>query len=247
MLVDPNNRLVAGMLEREWNDKLRALAKAQEERERGQQEDRLAFDDAIRDRLVAMTADFKTLWRDRGLPNRERKRLLAYVIEDVTLVKLPEEGTAKIHVRFKGGRTETLTAENPKSSAQQVKTPPNVVELVDKLLDDHIYPEVAAILNEQGIHPGGWHAGAALTPSSPLCVSPILPRIQAPLRYDRLRDRGMLTKSEAAARLGISESTLTRWVEHGLVTRRAYNAHAHLYEVPGKYAGQTLQPLGPAH
>ena len=63
-----------------------------------------------------MTADFKTLWRDRGLPNRERKRLLAYVIEDVTLVKLPEEGTAKIYIRFKGGRTETLTAENPKSS-----------------------------------------------------------------------------------------------------------------------------------
>ena len=32
MLVDPNNRLVADTLEREWNDKLRALAKAQEER-----------------------------------------------------------------------------------------------------------------------------------------------------------------------------------------------------------------------
>jgi hypothetical protein len=35
MLVDPNNRLVADTLEREWNDKLRALGKAQEERERG--------------------------------------------------------------------------------------------------------------------------------------------------------------------------------------------------------------------
>ena len=234
MLVDPNNRLVAGTLEREWNDKLRALAKAQEERERGQQEDRLAFDNAIRDRLVAMTADFKTLWRDRGLPNRERKRLLAYVIEDVTLVKLPEEGTAKIHVRFKGGRTETLTAENPKSSAQQVKTPPNVVELVDKLLDDHIYPEVAAILNEQGIHPGGSaRRGCADAQFTALRVAYLAHEYKLRSRYDRLRDRGMLTKAEAAARLGISESTLTRWVEHGLVTRCAYNAHAHLYEVPG--------------
>ena len=234
MLVDPNNRLVAGTLEREWNDKLRALAKAQEERERGQQEDRLAFDDAIRDRLVAMTADFKTLWRDRGLPNRERKRLLAYVIEDVTLVKLPEEGTAKIYVRFKGGRTETLTAENPKSSAQQVKTPPNVVELVDKLLDDHIYPEVAAILNEQGIHPGGSaRRGCADAQFTALRVAYLAHEYKLRSRYDRLRDRGMLTKAEAAARLDISESTLTRWVEHGLVTRCAYNAHAHLYEVPG--------------
>ena len=92
MLVDPSNRLVADTLEREWNDKLRALAPAQEERERERQKDRVAVDDAIRQRLVAMTTDFKTLWHDPSLPNRERKRLLAYIIEDVTLVKLPTEG-----------------------------------------------------------------------------------------------------------------------------------------------------------
>jgi DNA invertase Pin-like site-specific DNA recombinase len=155
MLVDPNNRLVADTLEREWNDTLRALAKAQEERERGRHEDRLALDDTVRDRLVAMTTDFNTLWRDPGLPNRERKRLLAHVIEDVTLLKLPAEGTTRIHVRFKGGRTETLTEDNPKSSAQQVKTHPQVVDLVDKLLDDHTCSEIADLLNEQGIRPGG--------------------------------------------------------------------------------------------
>jgi hypothetical protein len=42
----------------------------------------------------------------------------------------------------------------------------------------------------------------------------------------------MLTKTEAAVRLGIHESTLVRWAESGLVTRHAYNAHAYLYEAP---------------
>jgi DNA invertase Pin-like site-specific DNA recombinase len=234
MLVDPNNRLVASTLEREWNDKLRAVAKAQEERERGQQEDRLAFDDTIRDRLIAMTTDFKTLWRDPSLPNRERKRMLAYIIEDVTLVKLPAEATTRIHVRFKGGRTETLTTQNPKSSAQQVKTPPKVVELVDKLLDDHIYSEIADILNEQGIHPGGSaRRGCADAPFTALRVAYLAHEYKLRSRYDRLRDRGMLTKAEMAAHLGICESTLIRWVEHGLVTRHAYNGHAYLYEAPG--------------
>src|SRR4051812_32227706 len=60
-------------LEREWNDKLRALAQAQEERERERQKDSIAVDDATCARLVAMTTDFKTLWRDPTLPNRERK------------------------------------------------------------------------------------------------------------------------------------------------------------------------------
>lgn len=155
MLVDPGNRLVADTLEREWNDKLRMLADAREERERALREDRLALDDAIRDRLVAMTDNFKTVWRDPALPNRERKRLLAYLVEDVTLLKFPAEGETRIHIRFRGGRTETLTTRNPKSSAQQVKTPPEVVEMVDKLLDDHICAEIAEILNARGIRPGG--------------------------------------------------------------------------------------------
>ncbi len=52
-------------------------------------------------------------------------------------------------------------------------------------------------------------------------------------RYGRLRDRGMLTKAEIIARLGICESTLKRWVEHGLVARHAYSGQAYLYETPG--------------
>jgi len=236
MLVDPSNRLVADTLESEWNDKLRALAQAREERERGRKEDQLVLDDAIRERLVAMTTDFQRLWTDPGAPNRERKRLLAYIIEDVTLIKLPAEGITKIHVRFKGGKTETLTALNPKSSAQQVKTPPKIVELVDKLLDDHTYSNIADLLNEQGLRPGGSaRPGRGDARFTALRVGYLVNRYGLRSRYDRLRDRGMLTKKEATARLGIHESTLVRWAQHGIITRHAYNAHAYLYEAPGPH------------
>ncbi len=233
MLVDPANRLVADTLERGWNDKLRALASAQEERERGRQQDQFALDDAIRDRLVAMTTDFATLWRDPSLPNRERKRLLAFIIEDITLVKLATEGTTKVHVRFRGGMTETLTTQNPKSSAQQVKTQQAVIELVDELLDDHVYSEIAEILNQRGIRPGGSarrdKADALFTD---LRVAYLIHHYRLRSRYDRLRDRGMLTKTEITARLGITECTLKRWVDHGLVARQAYSGQAYLYEAP---------------
>jgi DNA invertase Pin-like site-specific DNA recombinase len=235
MLVDPNNRLVADTLEHEWNEKLRSLAAANDERERGRKQDGLALDDAIRDRLAAMTTDFKTLWQDRSLPNRERKRLIAHIIEDVTLVKLPDAGVTRIHVRFKGGRTEMLTANNPKSSAQQVKTNPEVVEMVDKLLDTHIYPEIAAILNDRGIHPGGSaRRGQAEARFTALRVAYLAHQYELRPRYDRLRAQGMLSRPEAALRLGICESTLVRWAEHGLIRKHAYNAHAHLYELPEK-------------
>lgn len=234
MLVDPSNRLVADTLEAEWNQKLRSLAKAREERERGRQEDQLVLDEAIRERLIAMTTDFNKLWADPNTPNRERKRLLAYLIEDATLIKFPAEGTTKIHVRFKGGKIETLTTVNPKSSAQQVTTSPKIVELVDKYLEDHTYLEIADLLNEQGLRPGGsarpGQRDARFTASR---VGYLVHRYRLRSRYDRLRDRGLLTKKEAAARLGIHESTLIKWAEHGIVIRHAYNARAYLYEAPG--------------
>ena len=232
MLVDPNNRLVADTLEAEWNDKLRTLSQAREERERGRQQDQLILNDAIRQRLVAMTTQFKELWDDPGTPNRERKRLLAYIIEDATLIKLPMEGITKIHVRFKGGKTETLMALNPKSSGQQVKTPPTIVEMVDKLLDNYIYSEIADILNQRGLRPGGSaRPGCNSARFTALRVAYLTHRYALRSRYDRLRKRGMLTKVEAAARLGIHQLTLVRWAEYGILQRHAYNAHAYLYEL----------------
>jgi DNA invertase Pin-like site-specific DNA recombinase len=233
MLVDPNNRLVADTLEGEWNEKLRGLAKAREDREHAREQDQLVLDEAVRERLIAMTADFNKLWADPATPDRERKRLLAHIVEDVTLIKMPAEGTTKIHVRFKGGKIQTLTTMSPKSSAQQVKTQPGIVELVDKLLDKHIYSEIAELLNEQGHRPGGSaRRGRHDDRFTTLRVAYLAHRYGLRSRYDRLRDRGMLTKREAAARLNIHETTLTRWAEHGLVTRHAYNAHYYLYEIP---------------
>jgi hypothetical protein len=164
---------------------------------------------------------------------KTRKRLLAYIIEDATLIKLPTEGITKIHVRFKGGKTETLTAINPKSSAQQVQTPQAIVELVDKLLDNHIYSEIAEILNQQGLRPGGSaRPGCSGARFTALRVAYLTHRYALRSRFDRLRERGMLTKAEAAARLGIHRLTLVRWAEYGIVKRHAYNAHAYLYDLP---------------
>jgi hypothetical protein len=145
--------------------------------------------------------------------------MLAHIVEDVTLVKMPEKGATTVHVRFKGGMTETITTANPKSSPQQLKTQPTVVELVDKLLDDHIYSEIADTLNEQGLHPGGSvRPGKQNTRFTALRVAYLAKTYGLRSRYDRLRDRGMLTKEELADRLGVHVCTVIRWGDFGIVT-----------------------------
>lgn len=235
MLVDPNNRLVADTLESEWNGKLRALAEARETRERARERDQIILDDAIRQQLVAMTTDFRRLWDNPDTPNRERKRLLAYIIEDVTLIKIPAERITRLHVRFKGGKTETLTASNPRSSAQQVQTQAEIVELVDQLLDDHAYSEIANILNERDLRPGGsGRPGRGADCFTPKRVAYLVHTYNLRSRFDRLRDRGMLNRKEMADRLRIHEQTVDRWAECGIIKAHFYNDHGwQLYEAPG--------------
>jgi DNA invertase Pin-like site-specific DNA recombinase len=234
MMVDPGNRLVADTLEADWNDKLRTLATARDERERARRADQIAIDDALRERLSTMTTNFRQLWLDAATSNRDRKRMLAHIIEDATLVKIPREGTTRIHIRFTGGHTASLTTVNPKASWQKVKTPPEIVQLVDRLLDDHLYAGIADILNAQGLQPGGaaWPGkhGAQFTA---LRVQYLVHTYSLRSRYDRLRARGLLTKEELAERLRVHPCTLTRWAQHGIVNAHAYNGHAWLYEDPG--------------
>jgi hypothetical protein len=172
---------------------------------------------------------------DPSTPHRERKRLLAHLIEDATLVKIPAEGITKIHVRFKGGKTETLTALNPKSSAQRIQTQPEVVTLVDQLLDAHVYSEIAAMLNERGFRPGGSaRPGRAADRFTAKRVAYLMHTYGLSSRYDRLRRRGMLNRREMAERLGIHEQTVDQWAKHGIIKAHFYNDHGwQLYELPG--------------
>lgn len=234
MMVDPQNRLVADSLEAEWNHKLRSLAAAREEFERQRSSQSGRLDEASIERMSTLASDFQRLWNDPQTPARERKRMVAHIVEDVTLVKLPDDRITRIHVRFQGGRTETLTTSNPKSSAEMVRTPPDIVVAIDELLDEHVYEEIAEILNDQHKRPGGSaRPGREDHRFTARIVEYVVHAYKLRSRFDRLRARGMLTTTEMAERLGVAACTLLRWAEHGLVVRHAYNGHAYLYEDPG--------------
>ncbi len=84
MHVDPANRLVADSLEAEYNEKLRALGQAQDNYEQQCIDDRKVLSEVHRKQLFSLTQDFPAIWSDPKTPHRERKRMLALLIEDVT-------------------------------------------------------------------------------------------------------------------------------------------------------------------
>jgi hypothetical protein len=96
MQVDPDNRLVAATLEADWNNKLRALADAEQEYERQRQADIAQVDAQQREQIMALARDFPRLWQDPDTPDRERKRIARLLLEDVTLTKRKEMADATL-------------------------------------------------------------------------------------------------------------------------------------------------------
>ena len=223
--VDPDNRLVASSLEAEWNEKLRRLAEAEQTYERQSQADNTQVSEDHRNKILNLSADFPRLWHDPGTPNRERKRMVRLLIEDVTIRK---EQEILLQVRFRGGKTTTLTIPRSLGYCQARKQSPELLREMDRLLDDYNYEDVARILNEKGFRTGG---GVALTSSG---VSYIRIAYGLKSRFDRLRERGLLTMSEVSSKLGLSVETVYRHQQLGILRAHPYDGQNRcLFEDPG--------------
>jgi hypothetical protein len=213
--VDPDNRLVADSLEAEWNDKLRALSQAQEEYERQRQADEAMLSAEERQRIAALATDFPALWQAPSTCDQDRKRMLRLLIEDVTLLKGDE--ALAVHVRFRGGATRSLSLPRPAPSWKTWLTPPQAVDEIDRLLEDHTDAEIVEKLNEAGFRSGKGY------PFHPKGVSHIRGQYGLKSRYQRLRERGMMTADEVLGRTGITRQTLHRWRREGRIQAKAYN------------------------
>jgi hypothetical protein len=225
MRCDPDNRLVASNLEADWNQALRNLDLAQIELEQHRQNDRLQVTQEIRTRVTALTTDFPALWHDPKTTDRDRKRLVRLLIEDITLIKSAHG--ISVQVRFRGGATKSLTLSAPKTSWQTWMTRPEIITQIDTLLNDYTDQQVADNLNRQGLRSG----------KGVLFSAPIIARLRREYdlrdRYSRLRDRGFLTVAEIAKRLSISTTTVKIWRRCGLLRSHAYtNKPECLYELP---------------
>jgi DNA invertase Pin-like site-specific DNA recombinase len=212
--VDPDNRLVASVLEAEWNAKLLALEEARAIEERYNQSDQQRVREEERADIEHIPERFCQFWNAPKTTARERKRAVRLMIEDVTVLKA-ESITA--HIRFKGGATQTITVPLPPPFAQSRLTPPETLAAMDRLLEEYTDAEVAAQLNEQGYRTfdGLLFQGTH--------VYQLRRHHGLADRYAHLRAQGMLTAEELAPSYGVTAQTIWRWHRQGRIVGAQYN------------------------
>jgi DNA invertase Pin-like site-specific DNA recombinase len=212
--VDPDNRLVATVLEAEWNTKLRELEEARAIEAQYNQSDQHQVSAQEREETGEVPERFRRFWTDPKTTVRQRKRAVRLVIEDVTVLKAEQ---IVAHIRFKGGAMQTITVPLPPPFAHSRFTAPETLAAIDRLLDEYTDAQVAEQLNQQG-----YRTFDGLLFHS-MHVSQLRRHHGLADRYTRLRAQGMLTAEELAQRHGVTAQTIWRWYRQGRVAGVCYN------------------------
>src|SRR5216684_3905506 len=212
--VDPDNGLVATVLEAEWNTKLRELEEARAIEEQYKQSDQHQVSAQERAEIEEVPERFRQFWNDPKTTVRQRKRAVRLLIEDVTVHKAEQ---IVAHLRFKGGATQVISVALPPPFAQSRLTAPSTLEAIDCLLEEYTDAQVAEQLNQQG-----YRTFDGLLFES-MHVSQLRRHHGLLDRYARLRARGLLTAEELAHRQGVTAQTIWRWYRQGRIAGVCYN------------------------
>ena len=210
--VDPSNRLVAGTLERRWNDALEELKTAQEELQQSRQQQGLELTDEQKAQLRALAEDLPKLWSSQTTSAQDRKRMLRLLIKDITVEKRRAERKAVLHIRWQGGAVEDLSAELPLPAPDKVRYPEALVNRVRSLAASMTDAQITATLNQEGLLSA---KGKTFTLNM---VKWIRHRhsIQAP----SLKESDERTVGEVAERFQVSPGVVYYWIGRGHLRAR---------------------------
>lgn len=142
--VEPENRIVARTLEREWEERLRALAQTEQEYDTAQRESPLMLNEEDRDRLLSLAHDLPVLWEAESTTVKDRKEVLRLLIADVTLTRRDED--ILVQLRWATNEVEEWTVPIPRRGGG-AQTNPAVLERIRELSSTHTDAEIATNLN----------------------------------------------------------------------------------------------------
>jgi excisionase family DNA binding protein len=208
--VDPDNRLVAGELERRWNERLASVRVLEEQLA---QHDigpaiTLGFED--RERLLALGRDLTRAWDSGGASVETRKKIVRLLIAEIVVDVVGDKLTLVIH--WQGGDHTRLSAKRNNVGQNRWATDADVVDLVRILARQMSDESIAAVLNRSGKATG---RGNSWTRSR-VCTLRHAQEI-APYREGERSERGEVTINEAAAALAVSSSTIRRMISDGIL------------------------------
>jgi DNA invertase Pin-like site-specific DNA recombinase len=229
--VDPDNRLVAGELERRWEAALNEVRMAEEalaQQSAPPLVSPMATGKAFNSKVIVLARRLPQIWRDPATSDAQRKTLLRCLVEKVVLDR-GEHDIALVRIVWRGGAVSELEV---KMRVNAIAKLTRGMEMRDRVLDlaraGMLDDEIATTLTDEGHR-------------SPNCAEKVLPitvqriRLGAGLKVVTQRTRwnhnpGLLSATELAAKLNIPVNWLYVQIRQKRLLMDRQPSGAYLFE-----------------
>lgn len=144
---DPDNRLIAAQLEKNWETSLRRVSEYE-----------ARLDDIKMDNSATPTPDFTGLaedldaaWSSSSVTMRTRQQLVRALINDITVNIDEADCEIVLTIHWKGGRHSTLRLRKPQSGEHECVTSDDALAIIESMASRWSDEHIAATLNRMGL------------------------------------------------------------------------------------------------
>jgi hypothetical protein len=219
--VDPENRLVARALERQWEEKLAARQQLEEEYDRFLREQPRGLTNQDRERIRALATDMPALWQAPTTSVADRRGIVRQLIERVVMTRRGETEWVDVQISWRGGLSSRHEVASGVRRYDQLRDYPALQVRIAALRGEgRSGGEIAEALNREGFTRarGRSYTGEVVRR---LFIKFGLSHVPAGARTaDDLPAAAEWWLRDLAGRLDISRDMLHRWTQKGWVRAR---------------------------
>jgi len=218
-LIEPEHRLVARQLAKEWDDKLMAQRLLHEEYERFGQTQPRSLSAAEREAIVHLAHNVPALWHAPTTTMAERKEIVRQIIQRVIVAGEGRSERLQITIEWLGGGSTAGVITRPISRIEHLSDYPRLCERIRALAQaGYNTVQMTKCLAQEG-----FHSPKQATPFSRQSVGELMRRLE--VYHPRRRCRPPLSApewwlSDLAQALGVAHSTLHQWRKRGQLQAR---------------------------
>jgi excisionase family DNA binding protein len=204
---DPDNRLIAAQLEKNWETALRRVRDL-EARRPGEKQPDIEVDPSA---FTNLAENLSAAWNAAGVTMRARQQLLRTLIADIIVNVDDDVRDVVLTIHWRGGQHSELRVRKPRTGEHGCATTEDALAVMRSMAGRWSDEHIAASLNRMGLPTGQGKTWTAHRVSS-------VRRVRGIHAYRSAeKDGEWLTMTEAAATLGVTNHAIRRLIKAGVL------------------------------